>query len=127
MTAKYRLSENFVWYGSRRLPFTLLADSDPANAEIPKTISSADDLDLEAIAMELNRTVFNRGRRYRPSRCSAAEAWQLEISETTPEQAQALTDAMHADPKLAHLPAFTPQIYVAGNGISLRYILEDAS
>lgn len=124
MTAKYRLTENHVWYGARRLPFTLLADSDPEEAAIPKQITSAADLDLEAIGNELNRTVFNRGRRYRPSRCSAAEAWQLEISETTPEQAQALTDEMRADPKLAHLPAFTPQIYVAGNGISLRYILD---
>ena len=124
MTAKYRLTENYVWYGERRLPFTLLADSDPEEAAIPKTISSAADLDLEAIGNELNHTVFNRGRRYRPSRCSAAEAWQLEISETTPEQAKALTDDMRANPKLAHLPAFMPQIYVAGNGISLRYILD---
>lgn len=123
----YKLTENHAWYGDRRVPFSLLAEHDAANAGIPLTIESAADLDLEAIAEELNRTVFNRvSRAHRRSRTArlkmGREAWQLEVRETTPAKAAALNEQLKADGLEQHGP-FTAQIYIAGNGISLRYEL----
>lgn len=124
----YKLTENHAWYGDRRVPFTLLADTGTDEAiGIPLAIESAADLDLAAIAEELNRTVFNRtSRAHRRSRTArremAAAAWQLEVRETTPAKAAALNEQLKADGLEQHGP-FTAQIYIAGNGISLRYEL----
>lgn len=118
----YKLTENFAWYGSRRVPFTLRDDG------IPATIESAADLDLAAIAEELNVVVFNRtsraNRRSRTARRKmAAEAWQLEVRETTPEQAAEMNAKLEAD-GLERFGPFKAQIYISGNGISLRYELQ---
>ena len=126
----YKLTSHTLWYGTRQTPFTLLAESGrEEEAGIPLEIESAADLDLKAIADELNIVAFNRmprraGRSTKRRIEIAADNWQLEVQETTPEKAAELNEQLKAD-GLEQYGPFSPQIYIAGNGISLRYELQD--
>ena len=74
----YNLTRCLIYYGARSIPFV---NADQCES-LPATITGADDLDLEAIAHDLNRYVFNRGRA-RSTR-KAATMWKLEVTGTTP-------------------------------------------
>ncbi len=118
----YTLTRSQLSFGNGHVPFLYaeLCES------LPETIESSDDLDLEAIARDLNRYVFDRG--YARSDCSAATAWKLRFSGTSPETA----DEMNANfAKLADDPTFSrmideghvfrPTIIISGEGINLIY------
>jgi len=113
----YALTKAMIYYGATRIPFV---NADQC-ASLPATIEGEGDLDLEAIANDLNRYVFNRGRA-RSTR-KAATAWELGFAGTTPEKAAELNAMLAKDEALAHLdlPSFKPTIIVEGNGISLIY------
>lgn len=99
--SKFTIRSNKVFYGTRALTFTLLADVGcDEMAGIPRDIDSVDDLDLEAIKTELCRTV-----------CS--QSWfDLEVKHTperviTPEGTDPITLA--------------EQIVVSANGVQIIY------
>lgn len=107
-----------IYYGNRSIPMERNCYS-----KIPQMISSPDDLNLEEIASDLNRFVFNRGgesaRDVRKG-TTPAKRWQLEVSAMMPEAAAELEAAMKADGIKLKGP-INASISVIGNGISLRY------
>jgi hypothetical protein len=113
----YNLTRCLLYYGAGPIPFV---NADECES-LPATINGADDLDLEAIARDLNRYVYDRGRA-RSTR-KAATMWGLEFTGTTPEKAAELNAALAKDEALAHLdlPTFKPTIIVQGKGVSLIY------
>ena len=114
----YALTSALIHYGSRSIHM----ERNP-NTNIPAAINSPDDLDLEEIARDLNKFVFNRGgERVRDRRkgTTPAKRWQLEITALLPDAAAELEAAMKADGIKLKGP-INASISVIGNGIALRY------
>jgi hypothetical protein len=114
----YVMTAATIYYGNRSIPM----ERNP-NTNIPAAIESPEDLDLESIASDLNRFVFNRGgesARDRRRGSTAAKRWELEVSSLLPEAAADLEASMKADGIKLKGP-INAAISVIGNGITLRY------
>lgn len=114
----YVMTAATIYYGNTMIPM-----SRNPRTNIPAAIESPEDLDLESIASDLNRFVFNRGgERVRDRRkgTTAAKRWDLEISSLLPEAAAELEADMKANGIKMKGP-INASISVIGNGITLRW------
>lgn len=103
----YVLTSARIYYGNRSIPM----ERNAGYSKIPQVIESAEDIDLDDVAADLNRFVFNKG---------SAKGWELETTNFSPEEAAELEAAMIADGIKLKGPVKS-QITVIGNGISLRW------
>lgn len=114
----YVLTSALIHYGMRTIPM-----SRNPNTKIPAAINTPEDLDLEEIARDLNKFVFNRGgERVRDRRkgTTPAKRWDLEISALLPDAAAAL-EADMIENGFELTGPINAAITVIGNGIALRW------
>jgi len=110
----YRLKSSKIFYGPRAISF---ANVDRCEA-LPERITSPDDLDLEAVASDLNHFVFDRGGLIG----RAAAKWNFKISGRSPEEAAELTEEFEADGVAVILK---PNIVLEGEGVQMIWELEN--
>lgn len=98
--SKFKMTSHKVFYGTRAIPFTLLAEVGECGAGIPLEIDSVADLDLDAIKREIRRTVFK-------------QSWSDLTVKHTPERVIA--------PEGMDPITLVEQIVVFANGINIVY------